>query len=192
MGAAHRSWAYLFAMGVLGVFFGALLFLEPALMIRLLVYSLGIVAVVVAVLFFAGAAFFSRGGGPLVPLLLVLGVLVLAIGVLAFLNPGLFGGFVAVIAAALLIVGGLGMAGTAVFQRASVAGRVLSAGGGILLAVLGLLFLFHAAFTASLVVRLVGIFLMAAGVVSLAGSLGRWWRERRAQPRYIDAELGEH
>ncbi|OPX73273.1 MAG: hypothetical protein A4E39_01152 [Methanoregulaceae archaeon PtaB.Bin152] len=192
VGPAPRSWAYLFAMGVLGVFIGALLFLEPALAIRLLVYSLGIVAVVVAVLFFAGAAFFSRGGGPLVPLLLAIGALVLAIGVLALLNPGLVGGFVAVIAAALLIVGGLGMAGTAVFQRASLAGRVLSAGGGVLLAVLGLLFLFHAAFTASLVVRLVGIFLMAAGVVSLAGSLVRWWRERRAQPRYIDAELVEH
>lgn len=190
--AAPRSWAYLFATGTLAILIGALLFLEPALIIRLLLYSLGIVAVVLAVLIFAGAAFFSRGGGPLVPLLVVIGVLVLAIGVLAFLNPDLVGGFMAVIAAALLIVGGLGMAGTAVFQRASFAERVLAVLGGAVLAVLGLLFLFHAAFTASLVVRLVGIFLMGAGVVSLGGSLIRWWRQRGSRPGWIDAELVEH
>ncbi|OPX70877.1 MAG: hypothetical protein A4E37_00029 [Methanoregulaceae archaeon PtaB.Bin056] len=190
--AAPRSWAYLFAVGICAILIGAFLFLEPALTIRLLLYSLGIIAVVVAVLFLAGAAFFSRGGGPAFPVLLVIGILVLALGILAFLKPDLVGGFLAVIAAALLIVGGLGMAVTGLFQGTASAGRVLSVVGGSLLAILGFLFLFHATFTASFVVRLVGVFLMGSGVVSLAGSLIRWWRQRSDGPGWIDAELVEH
>ncbi len=184
-----RSWTSSLFAGVVALFLGALLFLEPALTIRLLLYSLGIIAVVVAVLLFAGAAFFSRGGGPVVPLLLVIGILVLALGVLAFLKPDLVGGFLAVIAAALLIVGGLGMAVTGAFQGPAFAGRALSVIGGVLLAILGFLFLFHTGFTATLVVRLVGIFLLGAGAVFLAGALLRWWRERGCGPEWIDAEV---
>jgi len=186
-----RSWTSSLFAGAVAILLGVLLILEPALTIRLLLYSLGIVAVVVAILFFAGVAFFSRGGGPLVPLLLVIGVLVLALGVLAFLKPDLVGGFLAVIAAAFLIVGGLGVAFTGVFQRSGFAARALSLLGGALLTILGLLFLFHTGFTATVVVRLVGVFFLGAGVVFLVGSVLQWWRERRHGPLYIDAELVE-
>ena len=189
--ATTRSWTSSLFAGVVALFLGALLFLEPALTIRLLLYSLGIIAVGVAVLLFAGAAFFSRGGGPVVPLLLVIGILVLALGILAFLKPDLVGGFLAVIAAALLIVGGLGIAVTGVFQGPTFAGRVLSVIGGLLLAILGFLFLFHTGVTATLVVRLVGIFLFGAGAVFLAGAFLWWWRGRGCGPEWIDAEVAK-
>jgi hypothetical protein len=186
-----KSWKYPLAAGTLSILLGVLLFLEPALSLRLFLYSLGIIAVVIAAVILAGAAFFSRGSGPLAPLLLVIGILVLAMGVTAFINPGLLGGVMAVIAAAVLIVGGLGMACTGVFQGETLPRRLLMALGGIILAILGFMVLFHTAFTTVLIVRLFGLFFLVAGVVSVAGAVVLWWQGRSCQPGWIDAELVE-
>jgi uncharacterized membrane protein HdeD (DUF308 family) len=51
-------------------------------------------------------------------------------------------------------------------------------GGGIILAVLGVLILFSPYITAALVVQLIGLFFLGAGLVSVIGSLILWWRVR--------------
>jgi len=186
-----RSWKYPLAAGIFGILLGLFLFLEPALSLKIIFYSFGIIALVVALVILAGAVFFSRGSGPLSPVLLVIGILVLVIGVMAFLNPNLLGGVLAAIAAAVLIVGGLGMTFTGLFQAESILRKVPMVLGGLILVILGILFLFHSGFTAALIIRLLGFFFLVAGIVSVAGAVVLWWQERHCTPDYIDAQIVE-
>jgi uncharacterized membrane protein HdeD (DUF308 family) len=177
------------AGGILAVFVGLLLFLEPALSLRLMLYSLGALAVIVAVISLAAAAFLSRGGGLPFGVALVLGILMLGVAFIAFSNPDLLGGILATLAGAILIVGGLGIAVSGVFSLHPVTRKLAQvAGGGALLAI-GLLLVFRSGLAATLLARVIGIFILALGCVLLALAVLGWLKDRRSLPDWTDVSV---
>ncbi len=184
-----RSWQHPLATGIISVLLGILFVTEPALTLRIALYSLGILALAAGVLFITGAVFFSRGSGPLMPLLLAMGIFALVVALLAFLQPDLLGGVLAIIAAAVLIIGGLIMAATGLFQGVTAVRKALMVLGGFVLVILGLLFVFHAGMTATLILQMLGLFLLAAGMVLVAAAVVLYWQEQKHEPEYIDAEI---
>lgn len=186
-----QSWKYTLAAGIIGVIAGLILFLEPALSLRLLIYFFGIIVLIIALVLLAAAAFFSRGSGPLTPVLLIIGLFFLVVGVLAFWKPDLIAGFISVIAGIILIIAGLGMAWTGIVQNESVPRKILLAVGGIVLALLGILSFIQSGFTSHLIIRLLGIFVIVAGLISLAGAFFLWRQEKKRAPEYIDATIVE-
>lgn len=189
--SATPSWKYTLACGIISIIAGLILFFEPALSLRLLLYFFGIIAIIIAIVVLAAAAFFSRGSGPLTPVLLIIGLFFLVAGVLAFWKPEFISGFLSVIASAFLIIVGLGMAAAGIFQGESVTRKILTIVGGIVLALLGILALFHSGFTSFLVIRFLGVFFIAGGLVSLVGALMLLREEKEVEPGYIDATIVE-
>lgn len=184
-----RSWQPFLVGGILAVFLGILLFLEPALSLRLMLYSLGALAVLVAVISLAAAAFLSRGGGWPFGVALVFGILMLVVAFVAFSNPGLLGGILATLAGALLIVGGLAIAVSGAFSFHSLAGKLAHvAGGGALLAI-GLLLVFGSGLAATFIVRATGFLILALGGVLLVQAILGWLKERRSPPAWIDVSV---
>lgn len=186
-----QSWKYTLAAGIIGVIAGLILFLEPALSLRLLIYFFGIIVLIIALVLLAAAAFFSRGSGPLTPVLLIIGLFFLVVGVLAFWKPDLIAGFVSVIAGIILIIAGLGMAWTGIVQKESVPRKILLAVGGIVLALLGISSFIQGGFPSHLIIRLLGVFVIVAGLVSLVGAFFLWRQEKKRVPEYIDATIVE-
>lgn len=175
-----RSWPSFLAGGILAVFLGLLLLLEPALSLRLMLYSLGALAVIVAVISLAAAVFLSRGGGWPFGVTLVLGILMLGVVFIAFSKPNLLGGILATLAGAVLIVGGLGIAVSGAFSLHSSARKLAQvAGGGVLLAT-GLLLVFRSDMAATLIARAIGILVLVLGGILLALAVLGWLKGRRS------------
>lgn len=189
--SANPSWKHTLAGGIISIVAGFILCFEPALSLRILLYFFGIIAIIIAIALLAAAAFFSRGSGPLTPVLLIIGLFFLVVGALAFWKPEVIGGFLSVIASAVLIIVGLGMAATGMFQGESIVRKILTIAGGIALALLGILAIFHAGFTSVLIIRLLGVFFIAGGLVSIAGAFMFRRREEKTDPGYIDATIVE-
>jgi uncharacterized membrane protein HdeD (DUF308 family) len=189
--SAKPSWKHTLAGGIISIVVGLILYFEPALSLRIILYFFGIIAIIIAIVLLAAAAFFSRGSGPLTPVLLIIGLFFLVVGALAFWKPEVIGGFLSVIASAVLIIVGLGMAATGMFQGESVTRKILIIAGGIALALLGILAIFHADFTSILIIRLLGVFFIAGGLVSIAGAFIFRRREEKTDPGYIDATIVE-
>ncbi|MCQ8894189.1 MAG: DUF308 domain-containing protein [Methanolinea sp.] len=184
-----RSWPSLFAVGILAVFLGLLLFLEPALSLRLVLYSIGALAVIVAVISLAAAAFLSRGGGWPFGVTLVFGILMLFVAFIAFSNPDLLGGILATLAGAILIVGGLGVAITGAFSLHPPARKFAQVTGGGGLLAIGLLLVFRSGLAVTLIVRVIGIFILALGGVLLAVAVLGWLKDRRSPPDWVDVTV---
>jgi uncharacterized membrane protein HdeD (DUF308 family) len=181
-----RSWPSFLAGGILAVFLGLLLFLEPALSLRLMLYSLGALAVIVGIIFLAAAVFLSRGGGWPFGVTLVFGLLMLGIAFIAFSNPGLLGGVLATLAGAVLVVGGLAIAVSGAFSLQSFARKLAQvAGGGVLLAT-GLLLVFRSGLAATLIARAIGILVLVFGVILLALAVLGWLKDRPSPPDWTD------
>ncbi len=181
-----RSWPSFLAGGIPAVFLGLLLFLEPALSLRLVLYSLGALAVIVGIIFLAAAVFLSRGGGWPFGVTLVFGLLMLGIAFIAFSNPGLLGGVLATLAGAVLVVWGLAIAVSGAFSLPSFARKLGQvAGGGVLLAT-GLLLVFRSGLAATLIARAIGIFVLVFGVILLALAVLGWLKDRRSPPDWTD------
>lgn len=189
--SANPSWKHTLAGGIISIIVGLILYVEPALSLRILIYFFGIIALIIAVVLLAAAAFFSRGSGPLTPVLLIIGLFFLVAGALAFWKPEVIGGFLSVIASAVLIIVGLGMAATGLFQGESTVRKILTIAGGIALALLGILAIFHAGFTSILITRILGVLFIGGGLVSLAGAFMFRRREEKNDPGYIDATIVE-
>ncbi|MDH7510779.1 MAG: DUF308 domain-containing protein [Methanolinea sp.] len=181
-----RSWPSFLAGGILAVFLGLLLFLEPALSLRLILYSLGALAVIVALISLAAAVFLSRGGGWPFGVTLVFGLLMLGVAFVAFSKPDLLGGILATLAGAVLIVGGLAIAVSGAFSLSPPARRLAQvAGGGALLAT-GLLLVFRSGIAATLIARAIGILVLIFGGILLALAVLGWLKDRRSPPAWTD------
>lgn len=189
--SATPSWKHTLAGGIISIIAGLILFFEPALFLRLILYFFGIIALIIALVLLAAAAFFSRGSGPFTPVLLIIGLFFLVAGGLTFWKPEVIGGFFFVVTSAFLVIVGLGMAATGMFQGESMTRKILLIAGGVVLALLGLLAIFHVGFTSILITRLLGVFFIAGGLVSLAGAIMLWRRKEEIDPGYIDATIVE-
>lgn len=183
------SWTRSLAGGMLLLFTGLLLVLEPALSLTLALYSLGVVSLIVALLCLAVAAFLSRGGGLPFFLPLSLGVTLLVTSIMAFVSPAVLGGVIATIAGALFVVGGLGLAVSGAFSAASVRRRAISILLGIFLFAVGLLMIFDPGTTFPIAVRTAGGVFVCLGVVLIVDAVTAWVRERRAGPGTVDTSV---
>lgn len=185
-----RSWHYVLAAGIIAILSGALMLLDPGLTLRLSLYFVGAVALVVALVMFL-IAFSSGKGGSATALALASGVLFLIVAFTAFFRPAIIGGFLTVIAAAVLIIAGLGIASAGLFGGGQVLQRVIAIPGGAILAVLGLLLIYHGDITVILIVRLLGLLVLGAGILSLAWAFILRIRGRNNRPQYIDTPTVE-
>jgi uncharacterized membrane protein HdeD (DUF308 family) len=176
------SWKSLLVLGIFGVVLGSLLFLFPETSLHVIIILFGVLAILIGIGLFIAAWAISRSGGMFFAVPLVLGICALLLGFVSFVNPELIAAFGAVVLAILLIIGGLSGAISAVFYPGSGIRRLLSAIGGILLAVLGILILFTPLLSGILIVRILGAFLIGAGVVVLTGSVIQAFRERSCPP----------
>lgn len=172
------SWKLPLGLGVISILIGSLFLFFPASSLRLIIYLFGAIVFLIGIALFVGAFSLSRGGTWLAALPLILGICAVILGIVSFTNPSLIGAFLAVIVALVFLIVGLGMVFTAILQGGSPARRVLSIIGGLFLAALGILIFFHAEFTGIFIIQLLGIFLVGAGIVAVAGSFLLWWRER--------------
>ncbi len=177
-----QSWVFSLAGGFILLFLGLLLFIEPGVSLRLALYSLGALALVIAVIFLVVAATLSRGGGWPFLLPLGIGILMLLVAFAAFAWPGLLGGILATIAGAVFVVGGLGIAISGFFSLEPPGRRALLVLAGAGLLATGLLVIFRSEMTAILITRVVGVFLICPGTFLLARALHAWWRERHTLP----------
>ncbi len=176
------SWKPLLVLGILGVVLGALLFFFPDTSLRVIIILFGVLAILIGIGLFIAAWAVSRSGGMFFAVPLVLGICALLLGFVSFVNPELIAAFGAVVLAILLIIGGLSGAISAVFYPGSGIRRALSATGGIILAVLGILILFTPLLSGILIVRILGAFLIGSGIVVLTGSVIQAFRERSCPP----------
>ncbi len=175
---ATGSWKFPLTVGILATIVGSLLLLFPDRSVELILSVFGFISLVIGLLLFWSAWTIRRAGSAAYAAPLVLGILALVLSLVAFLNPDLIRAFLAVIFGLFCIIGGLLVLAAAFSSWASMARRLLMGGGGIVLAAIGLLILFSPYFSAALVMELIGLFLLASGLVSVIGSLLLWRRTR--------------
>ena len=176
------AWKPLLVLGIFGLVLGALLFLFPETSLHMIVFLFGVLAVLIGIGLFIAAWAISRSGGMFFAVPLILGICALLLGFVSFVNPVLIGAFGAVVLAIFLIIGGLAWAISAVFHPGSGIRRVLTAIGGIILAVLGVLILFTPILSGVVIVRIMGVFLIGVGIITLIGSVVQAVRERSCPP----------
>lgn len=176
------SWKPLFVLGIFGIIIGALLFLFPETSLNVIIILFGVLAILAGIGLFIAAWAVSRSGGLFFAVPLVLGICALLLGFVSFVNPDLIAAFGAVVLAILLIIGGLSGAISAIFRPGPGLRRLLSAIGGIILSVLGILILFTPLLSGILIVRILGAFLTVAGVIVLTGSVIQAFREKSCPP----------
>ncbi|MBP1929815.1 uncharacterized membrane protein HdeD (DUF308 family) [Methanolinea mesophila] len=181
-----RSWKTPLALGMCGIILGGLLFLFPSQALRVLIYLTGAIAVLIGIVLLFIAWTISRSGSPFALIPLLIGLLVIILGVFALLYPNVAGTFIAVIIAALCIIAGLGGAFTGGIQNGPILRRIAITVGGIALAALGVAILLYPDLTTAGIVKILGIFIFIAGIVSLAGSVVLRARIRRCAPREVE------
>jgi uncharacterized membrane protein HdeD (DUF308 family) len=174
------SWKFPLALGVIAIIIGLLLFFLPGQSLRFIVYLFGFIAVIIGIMLFASAWGISRAGSSSFAIPLILGIVAFIIGLVSFINPGIIGAFFAVIFAILFIISGLGMLFSALFSGRPVPIRLLVAAGGIVIGAIGISILLYTDFTAELIVQMIGLFLIAAGIIALVGALLLCRRSKRS------------
>jgi uncharacterized membrane protein HdeD (DUF308 family) len=173
------SWKFPLGLGVLAIFIGVLLFIFPEQSLRFIIYLFGFIAFIIAIILFASAWGISRSGSSSFAVPLILGIVALIIGLVSFLNPGLIGAFFAVVFSILFIISGLALLFSALFSWRTASHRLLMAAGGIALAAIGIAILLYTAFTAELIIQLIGLFFIVSGVVGIIGALVLYRRSKR-------------
>jgi uncharacterized membrane protein HdeD (DUF308 family) len=176
------AWKPPLVLGIFSLMLGALLFLFPETSLHLIIFIFGILAVLIGIGLFIVAWAISQSGGMFFVVPLIFGICALLLGFVSFANPLLIGAFGAVVLAILLIICGLGGAISSIFHPGSGIRRVLTAIGGIILAVIGILILFTPILSGVVIVRILGAFLIGAGIVTLIGSVVQAFRERSCPP----------
>jgi uncharacterized membrane protein HdeD (DUF308 family) len=176
-------------VGIIITFLGLILLLEPGVSLRLALYSLGVLAVVVAAIFLAIAASLSRGGGLPFFLPLAIGVMMIGVALAAFFWPGVLGGILAPIEGAVLIVGGLGTALSGLFSSSPASRKVFFVLSGAIILAIGLLVVMRSELIALIITRIVGAIFLCLGLLLLAQAIYVWWVERRATPESTGISL---
>jgi uncharacterized membrane protein HdeD (DUF308 family) len=176
------AWKPPLVLGIFSLMLGALLFPFPETSLHLIIFLFGILAVLIGIGLFIAAWAISQSGGMFFVVPLIFGICALLLGFISFANPSLIGAFGAVVLAILLIICGLGGAISSIFHPGSGIRRVLTAIGGIIFVVIGILILFTPILSGVLIVRIMGAFLIGAGIVTLIGSVVQAFRERSYPP----------
>jgi uncharacterized membrane protein HdeD (DUF308 family) len=179
MMSTTSSWKFPLVLGILAIIIGAMLFFFPEQSLRFIIYLFGFIAVIIAIILFASAWGISRSGSSSFVVPLILGIVTLIIGLVSFLNPGIIGAFFAVVFSILFIVSGLALLFSALFSWRTASHRLLMAAGGIALAAIGIAILLYTAFTAELIVQLIGLFFIVSGVAGIIGALVLYRRSKQ-------------
>lgn len=175
------NWWTFVLRGILSILFGLMLFILPGVGLLTLVFMFGIYAIVDGVLNIASA--FRRSGGtggdePPWWALLILGVLSIAAGVLAFVLPLTAAVALLYFIAAWAVVNGVFQIAAAIRLRKQITGEWLLVLSGVLSIVLGILLVLFPGIGLLTMVIWVGAFSVAYGVVliMLGLRLRRWVR----------------
>jgi|WetSurMetagenome_2_1015567.scaffolds.fasta_scaffold32174_4 uncharacterized membrane protein HdeD (DUF308 family) len=182
------TWKAPLGFGICAILIGALFLFLPGFSLQVIIYLFGALAIVLAILLFIGAYFVSRTGTGLFALPLILGICAFILGLVAFVNPTIIGAFLVVILSIAFIIGGLGMIFTSAFRGGPVAGTVLGVIGGFFITAIGIMVLFYPQISLEVIIRLLGLFLIAMGIVAIGWSLVSRGRERSTELPYQDVD----
>jgi uncharacterized membrane protein HdeD (DUF308 family) len=172
-----RYWWVLVVRGLIAILFGVLAFVLPGATGGALVIAFGIFAAVDGVLaFFAG--FSSIGEDSSWWVLVLHGLLGIGIGVLTMFHPGITAmALVAYVAFWAIFVGTLQLVASIRLRRV-ISGELWLAIGGLLGILFGVLILLRPMEGALAVIRMIGMFALAYGIMLIAGGI-RVYRMRR-------------
>jgi uncharacterized membrane protein HdeD (DUF308 family) len=182
------TWKASFGFGICSILVGALFLFFPSFSLQVMIYLFGAFAILIGILLFIGAYFVSRTGTGLFALPLVLGICAFILGLVAFVNPGIIGAFLVVILSIVFIIGGLGMIVTSALRGGRITGTILGVIGGGFITTLGIMILFYPQISLEVIIRLTGLFLIAAGIVAIGWSLVNRKRERSWEIPYQDVD----
>jgi uncharacterized membrane protein HdeD (DUF308 family) len=177
-GTGTGTWKAPLGFGICAILLGTLFLLLPGLSLQVIIYLFGALALIIGILLFIGAYFVSRTGTGLFALPLILGICAFILGLVAFVNPLIIGAFLAVILSVAFIIGGLGMIFSSALRGGPIAGTVPGIIGGGIITAFGILILFYPQFSMEVIIRFLGLFLIAAGIIALGWSLVNRRRER--------------
>ena len=183
-----RSWKLPLGLGIAAFLLGSLIFLYPSQALTVLIYLIGAIAVFIGIVLLYIAWMVSRAGSLFALFPLAFGIAVFALGVAAFIYPGVVGIFIAIIIAALCIIAGLAVAFTGGFHKGSLLRRAAISIGGIALAALGVAILLYPELTTTGIMQILGAFILVAAVASLIGSAILWIRMRSCNSGVIDVQ----
>ena len=185
------SWKFPLVLGTIAMLVGLLFLFFPDFSVSLVIYSAAFITLIASGILIVVALLSSRGSGGFFLVPLGLGILTFLIAVVCFLYPELVASFVSVLIGAVCVLGGLGWVFTAGLHAGPGTRRLPGVTGGFILTALGLLILLHPQLTLPVIFRLIGIFLIAAGFVSVISGLVILRRERSPDPRVIDVYIEE-
>jgi uncharacterized membrane protein HdeD (DUF308 family) len=160
-----HNWWTLVLRGVAAVVFGALAFLWPGITLLALVFLFGAYAITDGV--FAIAAGLRGREKERWWLLLIVGILSVIAGILAFALPGMTAFVLLILIAVRAIVTGVFEIVAAIQMRKYITGEWLLALGGVLSSLFGVLLLLNPAAGALAVVWITGVYAIAFGLVQL-------------------------
>jgi len=166
------------AAGIAAIFLGSLFLFFPGHSLRIIIYLTGAAAIILGILLLALAWKLARSGTPAFALPVIFGICAIVIGIVSWLNPGIIGAFIAVLFAFACLAGGLGMAFVAMYLAISPLRKILIAAGGMTIAIIGILTLFYPQLSTTVILQLIGFFLMGTGVIVLAEVVTVWWRKK--------------
>ena len=177
-GPSRVWWAGLIIFGIILVSLGlaAILFTDVAL--HILVFILGLVALIIGISSLFAAVRAARQEFPWWPLMLA-GVFALLVSIISFLRPDLVTAVMTILIAVLAIVGGLLIAVYGWVLPRALASRLIFFVVGLLILIIGILMVVFPMPSASALLRTLGLFSIIAGAICLIGGISmRIWGMR--------------
>lgn len=191
-GTRGGTWQLPLALGLCAIIPGILFVLFPAVSLQILVYLFGVLCLILGVILLAGAYYLSRISSGLFFLPLIPGICAICIGLVSFVNPAMIGTFLEVVLSVVLIIGGLAMLFTSVVHRETLTRMIPGVLAGSIFTVLGVLILLYPDFSREVIVRIMGFFLVAAGLVATGWAVRLLLQKRSGRMTYQDVEpIGE-
>lgn len=175
--ALPRNWGWIVLRGVVGVVFGLLTFMDPAITLAVLVLFFGAFAMVDGI-FAVIAAIMNRRSEPHWVALLVGGIAGIIIGVCTFLVPAITATFLLYLIAFWALVIGFTEIATAIRLRKVITGEWMLALAGAAAIVLGIFLVSRPALGAIAVVLWIGAYACFGGIllIALGFKLRGWGR----------------
>jgi len=180
--ALPRNWGWIVLRGVVGVVFGLLTFMDPAITLAVLVLAFGAYSLVDG-LFAVIAAIMHRRSEPHWVALLIGGIAGIIIGVCTLLIPAITATFLLYLIAFWMLVIGFTEIATAIRLRKVITGEWMLVLAGVLSILLGLFLVSRPALGAIAVVLWIGAYAFVTGILLIAlGVRMRSWARGSGGP----------
>jgi len=182
-GPSRVWWAGLIIFGIILVSLGLAAILFTEAMLHILVFILGLFALIVGICSLFAAVKAARQEFPYWPLMLA-GVFALLISLISFLRPDLVTAVITILIAVLAIIGGLLVAVYGWVLPRGFSSRLIFFVGGLLFLIIGILMFVFPMPSASALLQTLGLFSIITGAICLIGGISMriWGMRSQTEP----------